>query len=147
MSVVNARPSGKALLGIAAAALSVVAVVALIVDERGDHGRDVASVVREGDELLGERVTVTGRIEQVVGAKSFILTEGSHRLLVLDVSVIPAVDNNLDGVLVDELVTVTGVLRTLGGEEVERYVGSVAANRHEAFLGRPVLVADSFRPR
>ncbi len=138
----------KVLLGLVGAAVALVAGVALIVeDERGGGGRDVGSIVRHADELLGEEVTVTGSVGEITGAKSFTMTEGAHRLLVLDVSVIPAIDNDLDGLVVDERVTVTGVLLRLGSKDVKRYLGVSVEHRYSAFLGEPVVLADSFRPR
>ncbi len=64
-----------------------------------------------------------------------------------DVSAVPAVDNDVDGLLLDELVTVSGDLLTLRVEEVEGYVGALVEDRYEAFLGGPFILADSFRPR
>ena len=135
-------------MGIFAAAVGVVAGVALLVDdERGGPGDDVTSVLRRSGELLGERVTVTGRVSDVLGATSFTMTDGARRLLVLDISAIAAIDNDLDGVIENELVTVSGVLRTLDVGEIERYADALVAEQYHAFLGSPVIMADSFRPR
>ena len=83
----------------------------------------------------------------MVSSKSFTLTDAVERILVLDVSIVPAVDNNLDGVLTGERVEVTGVVRIFAIEEAESYVGELIDERYEAFVGEPVIVADAITPR
>ena len=65
----------------------------------------------------------------------------------LHVSAIPAIDDNLDGVLRNEEVRVTGVVRRFALEEVGSYVGELPVERYESFVGKPVIVADSVTPR
>ena len=68
-------------------------------------------------------------------------------MLVLDVSTIPALDHDRDGVLVNEEVRVEGVLRVLDIEEIESHVGELMDTRYQPFLGQPVVVADVVTPR
>ncbi len=145
----SARPSStKAVLGMAAAAVLAAGVVLLLREDRVAGGDGVGSVLDRADELVGDRVTVTGRVGEVISAKSFTLTDdGGRRLLVLDVSTIPAVDDDLDGLVTDELVEVGGVVRTFRLEEIERHVGELIDGRYEPFVGRPVVLADGIVPR
>ncbi len=143
----SGTPFTKVLAGMALAAVAIVAGVALVVREeptRGGH--DVTSLVRRADRLLGERVTVAGRVGEVISAKSFIVTDGGRRLLVLGVSTVPAIDDNVDGVFADERVTVTGVVRRFEVREMESYVGELDDERYQRFAGEPVILADSVVP-
>lgn len=110
-------------------------------------GEDVTSVVQHPDRFVGERATVTGRVGKVLSATSCTLTEDGMELLVLDVSTMAAIDDDLDGVVADEQVHVTGVVRRFTTiEEMERHVGEVPDARYEPFLGKPVLMAESVSP-
>lgn len=133
-------------MGIVLAAVVLAAGAAIVRREPSAGGDDVSSVIRRADGLIGQRVTVRGRVGDVISAKSLTLTDDAHQMLVLDVSVIPAVDNDLDGVVVDELLEVSGVLRTFAFDEVERHVGELVDERHDSFVGQPVILADSFVP-
>ncbi len=96
-------PSAKAFAGIIGITVAVTLAVAFALRLRPESpGESVTSVVRRVDRFVGQRLTLTGRLEEVVSSKSFTLTDGVERILVLDVSVVPAVDNNLDGVLTGE---------------------------------------------
>lgn len=130
----------------AAAALTLGA-AQLIGGDASPRGENVTTVLQRADRLIGERTTVTGRVGEVVSATSFTVTHDAAALLVLNVSAIPAIDDNLDGVLRNEEITVSGVLRRFAPEEIESYVGPIPAERYESFVGRPVIVADSIRPR
>ncbi len=66
--------------------------------------------------------------------------------MVREVSV-PAVDNDLDGVLTDERVRVTGVVRVFALDEIESEVRGLMDERYERFVGDPVLLADAITPR
>lgn len=88
-----------------------------------------------------------GHVGEVISAKSFTISDGVERILVLDVSALSALDNDLDGVVTNEQVRVTGVLRVLDIEEIESYVGELIDARYEAFVGQPVIVADAVTPR
>ncbi len=137
----------KVLLRIVVCAAALSAGVAFVVhEEPTSGGYDVTSVLREADRLIGQRVTVTGRVGEVVSAKSLTITDGGSNLLVLDISVIPAIDNDLDGVVANDRVQVRGMVRRFVIEEVERYVGELNDQRYETFVGKPVIVAESFRP-
>lgn len=103
-------------------------------------------VLGPGDDIIGRRVTVVGRVGEVVSAKSFTLTDGNDVVLVLDASTIPAIDNDRDRAFTDERVRVRGVGRTFVIEEIERSVGPLDEKRHERFVGRPALVADAVTP-
>ena len=141
-------PSAKAFAGIIGIAVAVTLAVGFALRLRPESpGERVTSVVRRVDRFVGQRLTLTGRLEEVVSAKSFTLTDGVERILVLDVSVVPAVDTDLDGVLTDERVEVTGVVRIFAIEEAESYVGELIDERYEAFVGEPVIVADAITPR
>lgn len=133
-------------LALVAAGVSMGA-AALIGGDSRSPGADVVSVVRRPDRFIGERTTVTGRVGDIMSATSFTLTDERAALLVLNVSTIPAIDDNLDGVVRNEEVLVTGVVRRFAMEEVEQLVGDLPDERYESFLGEPVLVADSVSPR
>ncbi len=138
----------KVLAGITVAAVAVVAGAAFVVREGPQaSGDDVTSLVRRAPGVIGERVTVTGRVGDVVSAKSFTLTDDGARVLVLAVPVIPAIDNDIDGVLTNERVQVSGVVRRFVMEEIESHVGELIDERFEPFVGEPVILADSFIPR
>ncbi len=138
----------RALAAIAVAAVAVVVGAALLVGPgREPSGDDVAALVRDAESYVGRRVTVSGRVGQIVSAQSFTVTDGTGRILVLDVSVVPAVDNDLDGVLTDERVRVTGVVRVFALDEIESEVGELMDERYERFVGEPVLLADAITPR
>ena len=151
MSLRAPRPRSsftKVLAGVTLGAVALVAgaVLAVRVEPR-TAGQGVGAIVRRADRLMGERVTVTGRIGDVVSAKSFTLTEDNKRILVLDVSAVPAIDNNLNGVMRSERVQVTGVLERFAIEETESYVGELIDERYEPFVGEPVILVDAFTPR
>ena len=110
-------------------------------------GENVTSVARQADRLVGREVTVVGHVGEVISAKSFTISDGVERILVLDVSAMSALDNDLDGVVTNEQVRVTGVLRVLDTEEIESYVGELIDARYEPFVGEPVIVADAVTPR
>ena len=117
---------------------------------RGDptaRGENISSVAGQPKRFIGRRVTLVGRIGEVISGKSFTITDDVERILVLDVSTIGALDNNLDGVLTNEQVQVTGVLRMLVIEEIESYVGELMDERYEPFVGEPVVLADAVSPR
>ncbi len=111
------------------------------------RGEDVTSVLQRAEDFLGERATVDGRVGEIISATSFTVTNGGPRLLVLNVPVIPAVDDNLDAVVVNEEVQVTGEVRIFDVEEMESYVGELGDERYQPFVGKPVIVADLVRPR
>ena len=141
-------PSAKAFAGIIGITVAVTLAVGFALRLRPESpDESVTSVVRRVDRFVGQRLTLTGRLQEVVSSKSFTLTDGVERILVLDVSVVPAVDNNLDGVLTGERVEVTGVVRVFAIEEAESYVGELIDERYEAFVGEPVIVADAITPR
>lgn len=138
----------KVLAGMAVAAVAVVAGAAFVVREGPQaSGDDVTSLVHRFPGVIGERVTVTGRVGDVVSATSFTLTDDGARVLVLSVPVIPAIDNDIDGVLTNERVQVSGVVRRFVMEEIESHVGELTDERFEPFVGEPVILADSFIPR
>ncbi len=138
----------KVLAGIAVASVIAVAGAAFIVKEGPDvSDDDVTSLVRRAHIRIGERVTVTGRVGELVSAKSFTLTDEGARLLVLGVATMPAIDNDFDGVFANERVQVSGVVRRFAIEEIESYVGELIEERFEPFLDEPVVVADTFIPR
>ncbi len=130
-----------------AAAAVAAGVVLLLQEEREPEREVVTSVLERADELAGQSVTVSGRVGEVMSATSFTLTDGVRHLLVLDVSAIPALDDDLDGLVTGELVQVTGVVQTFRPEEIERRLGELLDQRYEPFRGRPVVLADSFSPR
>ena len=115
--------------------------------ESGPRAEDVTSVLQRAEDLLGERATVVGRVGEIISATSFTLTNGGARLLVLNVPVVPAVDDNLDGVLVNEQVEVTGEVRIFSIEEIEAHVGELDEARYQPFLREPVIMADVVTPR
>lgn len=115
--------------------------------ESSPRGEDVTSVVERPDRFIGERTTVTGRVGDIMSATSFTVIDDAATLLVLNVSTIPAIDDNHDGVVRNEEVLVTGVVRRFAMEEIEQLVGDLLDERYESFVGKPVLVADSVSPR
>ncbi len=141
------RPSSpKVLLRIVVCAALAAGVAFVVHDEPTPGRHDVTSVLRGADRLIGQRVTVTGRVAEVLSAKSLTITDDGGDLLVLDISVIPAIDNDLDGVVANDRVEVSGMLRRFAIEDVERYVGELNDQRYETFVGKPVILAESFRP-
>lgn len=120
---------------------------ALTGGDSGPRGTDVISVVQRPDHFIGERTTVTGRVGDVMSATSFTLTDDRAALLVLNVSTIAAIDDDRDGVMRNEEVLVTGVVRRFAMKEGEQLVGDLVHERYKAFVGDPVLVADSVTPR
>ncbi len=138
---------GARLLVAVVAAVAVTTGVAVLVLDRLRDGDDgPGATVRLRDGAIGHRVTVAGRVGEVVSAKSFTVTDGTNAVLVLDVSVVPAIDNDRDGVLVGEQVRVTGVARRFVVNEIERYVGEFIDERYDRFVGKPVVVADAVTP-
>ena len=133
-------------VALVAAAVSMGA-AALMGGKSRSGGADVTSVVQRPDRFIGERTTVIGRVEDIMSAKSFTVTDDSATLLVLNVSTIPAIDDNHDGVVRNEDVKVTGVVRRFATEEIEQLVGDLLDARYESFVGKPVMVADSVSPR
>ena len=107
----------------------------------------LAVVVRDPESSIGTLVTVKGRVEEVVSAKSFTLTADDERILVVDVSTIPALDDNLDEVLINERVEVTGTLRLFNLEQIEAQIGDLLDVRFERFAGEPVVIAEAVFPR
>ena len=138
----------KVLAAMTVAAVAVVAGAAFVVREGPETSADdVTSFVRRAHRFVGERMTVTGRVGEVISAKSFTVTDGGERLLVLAVPTIPAIDNDFDGVLTNERVQVTGVVRRFEIEALESHVGELIDERYQPFVGEPVIVADAFIPR
>ena len=136
------------MIAVAAAAAAVsMGAAAVIGSESSPRGEDVSSVVERPDRFIGERTTVIGRVGDVMSATSFTVTDDAATLLVLDVSTIPAIDDNLDGVVMDEEVLVTGVIRKFVMGEIQPLLGDLQDERYESFVGKPVLVADSVSPR
>ncbi len=139
---------GQLPLAIAAAAMTLTASSSCAL--RGGpptRGENISAVAGDADHFVGHRVTLVGRVGEVVSAKSFTITDGVERVLVLDVSVAGALDNDLDGVVINEEAKVTGVLHILAIDKIEQYVGELTDHRYERFVGEPVLVADAVRPR
>ena len=129
-----------------AAAVSIGA-AALMGGNSESRGEEVSSVVERPDRFIGKRTEVAGRVGEILSAKSFRLTDNAATLLVLNVSTIPAIDDNHDGVVRDEEVLVTGVVRRFAMEDIEQLVGDLMDERYKSFVGKPVLVADSVSPR
>ena len=141
------RPSPP-LIAIAAVAVALSSCTACA--RRGqlaDTGENVSSVLRQADRRMGQEVTVVGRVHEVISAKSFTITDGVELVLVLGVATMPALDNDLDGVLTNEQARVTGELRVLRIGEIESEVGELIDARYERFIGEPVVVADVVTPR
>ena len=134
------------MVAVVAAAVSVGA-AALIGGESSPRSEDVTAVVERPDRFLGKRTTVVGRVGDIMSATSFTMTDDGATLLVLDVSTIPAIDDNRDGVVKNEEVLVTGVVRRFAMDEIEQLVGDLLDEQYESFVGKPVLVADSVSPR
>ncbi len=116
-------------------------------DEAARRQVDPPAQLREIERFAGRRVTVTGRLADVISARSFTLNDGELGVLVLDVSVIPAIDDDLDGVLRGEQVQVTGIVRALTIEEMESFVGDLINERYEQFEGKPLILADYMTPK
>ena len=111
------------------------------------RGEEVTSVLQHAEDFIGRTTTITGRVGEIISATAFTLTDGDAAVLVLNVPVMPAIDDNLDGVLVAEHVDVTGEVRILDIEAIKSYVGELSNERSQPFLGKPVILADVVRPR
>lgn len=135
----------KTLAGVVVAAAALVGTLVLVTRGPSD-GSNVAEIVGQADRRMGERVSVTGRVDEVLSARSFTLTGGSERILVVNVTALPVVDDDLDGAFAGERVRVTGYLRTFLLEEVEARIGDLIDERYQRFRGDPVIVADAIVP-
>ncbi len=137
----------RVLITIIALALVVTGTSALIRNGQGDPDRgEVSALLRDADRLIGSTVKLTARVDELISSKSFTLKDETGEVLVLDVSTVPAIDNDLDGAVQGERVQVTGRLLVLTREELEGYVGGLDDGRYEEFVGEPVIVARSITP-
>ncbi len=131
----------------AAVAVAMIAAAVVFATARPpDQGPEDGRVTDEADRAQERRMTVAGRVHEVVSAKSFTVTRGDDTMLVVGVPALPALDDDLDGILKGEEVRVSGVAKTFVLEEIERHVGELIDRRYERFAGKPVIVADSVTP-
>ncbi len=139
---------GHTVLTIAAVAVAVASCTACT--RKGgpsDTAENVSSVARQAERRLGQEVTIVGRVQEVISATSFTITDGVGHILVLGVATMPALDEDLDGVLIHEQVRVTGELHIFRMDEIESQVGELIDARYERFAGQPVVVANVVTPR
>ncbi len=138
----------KVLVSLLLVGMAATAGVALLrQDEPARREADPRVLLEQIEGFVGRGVTVTGRLADVISARSFTLRQGEFEVLVLDVATIPAVDNDLDGVLRGEQVQVRGMVRALSIEEMESFVGELIDERYEQFEGKPLILADSVTPK
>ncbi len=138
----------KTLLVLVGVALATIVLSAWLRSLGSTSERNEASVFMSGaDDLIGETVTLDATVGEILSAKSFTLRAEEGEVLVLDVSTVPAIDNDFDGTFVGEKVQVTGTVRELTAEELEAQLGHWTDRRYERFIGEPVIVASSVTPR
>jgi len=145
------RPTIVILAAVVAGAAVTGLVLALAGDGQGSDspegdGVAAAAVLEDPDRFVGTTVRVTGRVSDVLAARS--VTLGPGRLLVVNIAVAPAIDDAADGnrSLVGETVQVTGEVRIFRMDEIEAEVGALDEERFRVFSGRPVVIARSIDP-
>ncbi len=145
------RPTVVILAAVTAGAVLTGLVLALAGDGRGSDSREgdgmaAAAVLEDPQRFVGTTVRVSGRVSDVVSARS--VTLGPGRLLVLNIAAAPAIDDVADGnpSLIGEPVQVTGEVRIFRMDEIEAEVGALDEERFRAFIGRPVVIARSIDP-
>jgi len=144
------RPTVVILVAVVAGA-ALTGLLALVGDGReGDSpegdGVAAAAVLEDPGRFVGTTVRVTGRVSDVLAARS--VTLGPGRLLVVNIAAAPAIDDVADGnrSLVGEAVQVTGEVRIFRMDEIEAEVGALDEERFRVFSGLPVVIARSIDP-
>lgn len=107
----------------------------------------VEDVSDEPAQYYGERLTVTGEVDEVYGPRGFVL-EGSGGIFDDEIPVLTRSDVRVGGVPLedDDEVIVTGTVRRFVVTDIEREVGWDLDQEIEvAMRDKPVLVAESIR--
>ena len=117
--------------------------------ERAENvgGVTARQVIENPSAYVGKTVTVSGDVEEIHGPRAFNMDSGLSlgELLVIGREPFPQVpDRGNTAYVINDVATVTGVVRMLVTADVEREIGWDLDPRLEAeFNGKPVLIAQS----
>ena len=116
-------------------------------------GVTAQQVIENPGAYVGKTVTVSGDVEEIWGPRAFNMDSGASvgELLVVGREPFPQVKvNNADtAYVINDIATVTGVVRLLVKEDIEREIGwDLDPQIVAKFTSKPVLVAQSvnFKP-
>lgn len=162
MEIKNYKETNKFILRKAKLVCGVLFVaLMLILTGCADSAEDIAEqtgaitadkILENPSAYVGKTVTVTGSIDDIYGPRAFNMDPGigSGELLVLGRDPFPQVTDAANrAYLVNDVATVTGVVRLLVTADIEREIGwDLDAQIEAEFNSKPVLIAQqvAFRP-
>ena len=120
-----------------------------IADEKG--GVTAQQIIENPDAYIGKEVTVSGDVEEIHSPRSFNMDSGTSvgELLIVGREPFPQLPDAGDRVyVINDVATVTGVVRKFAAADIEREIGWMDADLGSKFDGKTVLVANSvtFKP-
>lgn len=151
--------NGKVLRGFGAAAIALSSFLYLTAcggETTGERvekvgGVTARQVIENPNAYVGKTVTVSGDIEEIWGPRAFNMDSGltMGELLVIGREPFPNVpDRGNTAYMINDVATVTGVVRLLVAADVEREIGWDLTPQIEAeFNAKPVLIAQSISLR
>ncbi len=120
-----------------------------IADEKG--GVTAQQIIENPDAYIGKEVTVSGDVEEIHSPRSFNMDSGTSvgELLIVGREPFPQLPDAGDRIyVINDVATVTGVVRKFVAADIEREIGWMDADLGSKFDGKTVLVANSvsFKP-